>query len=66
MDQDTFIEQFETQFLATWAANQFSQQPKDVVDYAWLKDAPLKEARLMVRNMWYHWLGQFGPPVPWR
>lgn len=67
MEQETFIDQFMTQFLATWAANQFSTRiPQGVADYDWLKDAPIQEANLMARHMWYRIIERMGPPKPWR
>jgi hypothetical protein len=67
MDQDKFIEQFEATFLATWAANKISLGiPQSVAVYDWLKDAPVMEARMIARHMWYEMVRKFGPPVPWR
>jgi len=67
LDQDKFIADFQTQFLATWAANEYSKRvPGATVEYDWLKDAPITEAMMLARHIWHQVVMRFGPPVPWR
>jgi len=47
MDKARFIEQFTTQFLATWAAEQYRLHGAESDD--WLKNPPLEVAQISAR-----------------